>query len=190
MWGQEVFDVIDELMDGIIPTRVGTSETHKSERLERRDHPHACGDKLETLSRRACISGSSPRVWGQAELAKSANSTNRIIPTRVGTSLQVQQTLQGKRDHPHACGDKPPVQGGRQQISGSSPRVWGQVRHFLLWSMKSGIIPTRVGTSLFTPKNTRLWKDHPHACGDKGVKNMKPMQYSGSSPRVWGQVYK
>ena len=127
VWGQEVFDVIDELMDGIIPTRVGTSETHKSERLERRDHPHACGDKLETLSRRACISGSSPRVWGQAELAKSANSTNRIIPTRVGTSLFTPKNTRLWKDHPHACGDKGVKNMKPMQYSGSSPRVWGQV---------------------------------------------------------------
>ena len=134
--------------------------------------------------------GSSPRVWGQVKHIRANGWKGGIIPTRVGTRLKTKRVHTISPDHPHACGDKFTSPADVAGQTGSSPRVWGQVRHFLLWSMKSGIIPTRVGTSLFTPKNTRLWKDHPHACGDKGVKNMKPMQYSGSSPRVWGQVYK
>ena len=51
----------------------------------KKDHPHAYGDKYEIACYFLLISGSSPRVWGQAVI-KSLNSVDdRIIPTRMGT---------------------------------------------------------------------------------------------------------
>ena len=31
-------------------------------------------------------------------------------------------------------------------------------------------------------------RDHPHACGDKSITVADIVPYTGSSPRVWGQV--
>ena len=71
-----------------------------------RDHPHACGDK--------------PR----GEWVKYP--TPWIIPTRVGTRLNLINLNNIKQDHPHACGDKwRPAETGVPDL---------------------GIIPTRVGT--------------------------------------------
>ena len=50
------------------------------------------------------------------------------------------------------------------------------------------IIPTRVGTSDFSPLGSTRAKDHPHACGDKFVNANAGNGFKGSSPRVWGQV--
>ena len=50
--------------------------------------------------------GSSPRVWGQVDTGNVNKGSQRIIPTRVGTSLLVAQQFLLKTDHPHACGDK------------------------------------------------------------------------------------
>ena len=71
---------------------------------------------------------------------------------------------------------------------GSSPRVWGQV--FVGCSLvgASGIIPTRMGTSCEEKNKYRLTWDHPHACGDKLISDLSEDGFSGSSPRVWGQV--
>ena len=35
---------------------------------------------------------------------------------------------------------------------------------------------------------TTLYRDHPHACGDKALSHNSPTALKGSSPRVWGQV--
>ena len=50
--------------------------------------------------------GSSPRVWGQDVNARTKVVGNRIIPTRVGTSLISLLVTTNLWDHPHACGDK------------------------------------------------------------------------------------
>ena len=92
------------------------------------------------------------------------------------------------RDHPHACGDKLPAGVPNNVVSGSSPRVWGQVIKAVGFGHPLRIIPTRVGTSqqglcCFLGK-----QDHPHACGDKQLFLLTVKLLEGSSPRVWGQV--
>ena len=65
--------------------------------------------------------------------------------------------------------------------------MWGQGKTYLLMFLRSGIIPTRVGTSNILTLNAVLSGDHPHACGDKLTDNEVDDVVTGSSPRVWGQ---
>ena len=53
----------------------------------------------------------------------------------------------------------------------------------------TGIIPTRMGTSLPPYGLCRSFRDHPHAYGDKKTNTVASLTKLGSSPRVWGQVY-
>ena len=116
-----------------------------------KDHPHACGDKF-TLDVVECgYAGSSPRVWGQGIEVSTPAHTIGIIPTRVGTSYDMSICLSSIRDHPHACGDKCVTLCLYGLISGSSPRVWGQVDTDFTVDLSERIIPTRVGTRNDTP---------------------------------------
>ena len=74
--------------------------------------------------------------------------SDRIVPTRVGTSREMTNSHGCYQNRPHACGDKPSIQLTLLTVWGSSPRVWGQVAEFIEIIIKVGIIPTRVGTSL------------------------------------------
>ena len=91
-------------------------------------------------------------------------------------------------DHPHACGDKSALLSSARTLTGSSPRVWGQVLKPCPRCKKLRIIPTRVGTSLCVCHEERQAVDHPHACGDKHSQSSTTNPTQGSSPRVWGQV--
>ena len=71
----------------IIPTRVGTRVFDVDIAHNYGDHPHACGDKSSPQLYQHIALGSSPRVWGQDYAKDSICQPNRIIPTRVGTSL-------------------------------------------------------------------------------------------------------
>ena len=86
--------------------------------------------------------------------------------TRSGVSLAVL----ADKDHPHACGDKQLAKAEYSRRLGSSPRVWGQVQKLTEWLLLDRIIPTRVGTSRQFRRCHGLFRDHPHACGDKGQK--------------------
>mgnify|MGYP007026679214 CR=1 FL=1 len=46
----------------------------------------------------------------------------------------------------------------------------------------------RVGTSLHFASSCNNGQDHPHACGDKGIRHIRGLQKMGSSPCVWGQA--
>ena len=88
------------------PTRVGTSHLLYHRHFQRKDHPHAYGDKLPTASITAPFSGSSPRVWGQALQLYNRYGEVRIIPTRMGTRLISSPATASADNHPHAYGDK------------------------------------------------------------------------------------
>ena len=152
-------------------------------------HPHACGDKSSLSFLAKEEQGSSPRVWGQANLDSLSADNIGIIPTRVGTSFGNVIIFVWKRDHPHACGDKYTFKSKELERTGSSPRVWGQAACDLLHYAYAGIIPTRVGTSAVCRSYFTSREDHPHACGDKFLQLFFQRHSSGPSPRVWGQVF-
>ena len=127
-------------------------------------------------------------MWGQAGAARRAWVSSGIIPTRVGTSFVGNATASLFKDHPHACGDKNLRSVCLRKITGSSPRVWGQVRDLTKMVLDVGIIPTRVGTRISARYVCGKLRDHPHACGDKKKNRADFFQPLGSSPRVWGQV--
>ena len=86
-------------------------------------------------------------MWGQDVIIALISFVLRIIPTRVGTSLETNAEYCTAEDHPHACGDKQDEYNGKM----TSKRI----------------IPTRVGTREIVLISGKLEKDHPHACGDK-----------------------
>ncbi len=169
---------------------MGTSNIRQNIATNGGDHPHACGDKGSATVPLLTITGSSPRVWGQAPTKRFIVHQIRIIPTRVGTRIKIAACRAADRDHPHACGDKKQWRDPRPSGLGSSPRVWGQDldSEYYIWCGR--IIPTRVGTRFGDYTAGLDKKDHPHACGDKYNFNPILIDTDGSSPRVWGQVTK
>ena len=65
-------------------------------------------------------------MWGQGCSPAASIILAGIIPTRVGTSLELKEPELRYEDHPHACGDKRSVLQLKPVCPGSSPRVWGQ----------------------------------------------------------------
>ena len=151
------------------------------------DHPHAYGDKPRLQLMTLCVTGSSPRVWGQDSGDGVFTMWERIIPTRMGTRVCLRRVSVHKQDHPHAYGDKFAFVNTMPKIVGSSPRVWGQVLDVWNTYKNDRIIPTRMGTSVYLRLSPSNIKDHPHAYGDKIRKEGYMTYEAGSSPRVWGQ---
>ena len=65
VWGQDKVLVVLKCKVGIIPTRMGTRCHFYPNHRQRKDHPHAYGDKKDTVNDEIRAEGSSPRVWGQ-----------------------------------------------------------------------------------------------------------------------------
>ena len=187
VWGQVIINAQRISPPRIIPTRVGTSRSPQCFIFVKRDHPHACGDKLTDRLATLLPQGSSPRVWGHARCLPRRVGRTRIIPTRVGTRVETVLGGSFSWDHPHACGDKQGLKPYHGEPEGSSPRVWGQETRKRHIHLSIGIIPTRVGTSLSHHSRRCKARDHPHACGDKFAITKRITILAGSSPRVWGQ---
>ena len=146
---------------------MGTSHTLHNISRQRRDHPHAYGDKVYLRDNEAFLTGSSPRVWGQECPPARVATAIRIIPTRMGTRCHFYPNHGQGKDHPHAYGDKRCRHPQRPPSQGSSPRVWGQVGCSRREVANYGIIPTRMGTrEAMSVRQSHCW-DHPHAYGDK-----------------------
>ena len=93
VWGQVCYNTIVNRFDRIIPMRVGTSGYAVNRCKVPKDHPHACGDKLDKNFVLSHMPGSSPCVWGQGFLQMLEVFCCGIIPMRVGTSTMVSTML-------------------------------------------------------------------------------------------------
>ena len=127
---------------------MGTSSSPVRKSSFVKDHPHAYGDKYLPLHCGPMMTGSSPRVWGQAPLMRCTGMLSRIIPTRMGTRKENSMIISEVQDHPHAYGDKFRVKLLDFCKVGSSPRVWGQVTEPPPERAVVRIIPTRMGTRI------------------------------------------
>ena len=173
-----------------IPTRVGN--TLRPERGQRHGsvHPHACGEYCPYRAALRTGAGSSPRVWGIQLKAGYRIYRKRFIPTRVGNTKNLCNRCVKTAVHPHACGEynKAPVpswSGG-----GSSPRVWGILPGGSAERAHPRFIPTRVGNTLSMRIENCPASVHPHACGEYLSWMWKSKPTAGSSPRVWGILFR
>ena len=110
----------------------------------------------------------------------------RLIPTCVGsTDTQVTDKFSAPA-HPHVCGEHQWRAVCEDCLSGSSPRVWGAPNPRRRRRHTSRLIPTCVGSTLFTVFIHLPLSAHPHVCGEHRPLLRRWRVFCGSSPRVWG----
>ena len=90
--------------------------------------------------------------------------------------------------HPHVCGEHAFVRPARENLVGSSPRVWGTqiIDDDTLPSWR--FIPTCVGNTWLAWSAARRCSVHPHVCGEHPTYLGHRPTIVGSSPRVWGTL--
>ena len=67
-----------------IPTRVGRTGRNRVSCSTYSDHPHAGGENRHRSTSSSCMSGPSPRGWGEPNRLPALLQFRRTIPTRVG----------------------------------------------------------------------------------------------------------
>ena len=130
MWGKDSLLVPISLTFGITPTHVGKSADELGLEIKAKDHPHPCGEKLPSASRRVFSAGSPPPMWGKGLSSLCVPRFHRITPTHVGKRWCFFFRLFFQRDHPHPCGEKLPHKGIIAGVLGSPPPMWGKVGKF------------------------------------------------------------
>ena len=131
-----------------IPTHVGNGSCAAGAGWQRAVHPHACGERPLGSPNTLTRSGSSPRMWGTGPGQAGKAGRNRFIPTHVGNGSPRASLWIPRPVHPHACGERNPIQIIAACFAGSSPRMWGTDPKARRSAGNGRFIPTHVGNGL------------------------------------------
>ena len=155
-----------------------------------RDHPRACGAHDDFFFKGNRKLGSSPRMRGSPDGVPIYYCENGIIPAHAGLTAVLHHDLQGRWDHPRACGAHVQSLCCVGRSGGSSPRMRGS--HFRRLSSCSafGIIPAHAGLTFSKCRGIRADWDHPRACGAHPPLYETMRLNMGSSPRMRGSLVK
>ena len=170
------------------PTCVGKSPTPSSTPVALSVHPHVCGEILEEDVANAARDGSPPRVWGNLKDVGIVFEGQRFTPTCVGKSWCTLAPQSCLPVHPHVCGEIEAIPQQTTRVSGSPPRVWGNL------DLGNNVIEHRRFTPTCVGKSARiLWQAamttvHPHVCGEIYQRQQALRLHRGSPPRVWGNL--
>ena len=169
---------------GITPARAGKSRYTAYWSPNGRDHPRACGEKINTSTPANPAVGSPPRVRGKGSSWAFARLSAGITPARAGKRSNDFPALWRAGDHPRACGEKARIATATPPQEGSPPRVRGKVVLPLAHALQPGITPARAGKSSKCCRRCYSARDHPRACGEKSEVGIYHSRSKGSPPRV------
>ena len=64
-----------------------------------------CGESLASATISLMVIGSPPHVWGKLSMEGGYMLRDRITPTCVGKAEVRASNDEGRKDHPHMCGE-------------------------------------------------------------------------------------
>ena len=99
MWDQPPEAMKMQMFRRIIPTYVGSTRRSGSLPLLQPNHSHVCGINACSASQNSTKSESFPRMWDQQDFSVLLFIEDRIIPTYVGSTLQIAFTLHQAIQH-------------------------------------------------------------------------------------------
>ena len=132
----------------------------------------------------------------------------RITPAHAGKSRSPCSGCPASRDHPRACGEKiivatkeavtlgsPPRMRGKvalavdgDRLRGITPRMRGKGRYRPGGYHAVGITPAHAGKRIASCRQCSCSRDHPRACGEKGLLILFSLVSRGSPPRMRGKA--
>ena len=148
VWGALEIAIGRLVPDRLIPTCVGSTSLAQTSAAKTSAHPHVCGEHQVLQPRFNRDLGSSPRVWGALTLVNDPRKVLRLIPTCVGSTLELFPTSDAPSAHPHVCGEHARIVSDIRCSFGSSPRVWGALLSIVRIPDVLRLIPTCVGSTL------------------------------------------
>ncbi len=152
----------------LIPAGAGPGTTAAASAPCPAAHPRGCGARLFQVERFDDLTGSPPRVRGQAPCPIPQPDRARLIPAGAGPGWSLCVCGSVVSAHPRGCGARLVSEFDRQRAYGSSPRVRGQGQCENSFFPSWRLIPAGAGPGMY------------------GLAMIFWM--TGSSPRVRGQV--
>ena len=149
-------------------------------------HPRVCGEQLRDRGGVRYTAGSSPRVRGTGQRARSVPALRRFIPACAGNRGGHKCDLRRDPVHPRVCGEQAATFAYKLELVGSSPRVRGTVLGRLRAVPPRRFIPACAGNSIVSAFAHCEKPVHPRVCGEQTGSHILLVAYGGSSPRVRG----
>jgi len=169
-----------------IPAHAGNRHPRRSPGTSLPVHPRACGEQVCSSCASRSSTGSSPRMRGTVSRTSRLDTRQRFIPAHAGNSGAGISGRSMFTVHPRACGEQPSAPRCSTCVGGSSPRMRGTGRIFVLEPDASRFIPAHAGNSEFRSVAQAGATVHPRACGEQTALSTAATTGSGSSPRMRG----
>ena len=131
-------------------------------------------------------SGSSPRMRGTPDSPSSARSWLRFIPAYAGNTWTNNKDWGTNPVHPRVCGEHELLAVRPSSDAGSSPRMRGTRRMFVLDVQHARFIPAYAGNTYRKKALASMAAVHPRVCGEHTCQRLWLSQIPGSSPRMRG----
>ena len=111
------------------------------------DHPRGCGEHSGEPLHLSQVVGSSPRMRGAPSRPSQDWKVRGIIPADAGSTCQQPEPGSAGGDHPRGCGEHSSQSSSFTCEVGSSPRMRGALRGYLLLNQLHRIIPADAGST-------------------------------------------
>ena len=174
---------------GTIPACAGEPRAARRPHQGRRDDPRVCGGTCPSISTLTLDMGRSPRVRGNRPDDSDSELARGTIPACAGEPSYVYNHSSSPWDDPRVCGGTVYEHWERQEQTGRSPRVRGNllVNHFAIF--EAGTIPACAGEPHTAPRRRRAPGDDPRVCGGTAHHPGGGGGFLGRSPRVRGNLH-
>ena len=140
---------------GITPACAGKSNLFVFRRIEPKDHPRVCGEKVDLARMPASKPGSPPRMRGKVCTYSATEHGYGITPAYAGKSRPDPEPDAGTGDHPRVCGEKSAPMYPVPPVTGSPPRMRGKEKREVDEKQPCGITPAYAGKSAISCANGR-----------------------------------
>ncbi len=147
-WGALEVGVVGRRQGGLTPTCVGSTSMSRTQRGNRRTHPHVRGEHSTAVRARSRIDRDSPpRAWGARTAAPSPGDRRGLTPTCVGSTNASVVAGDVTGTHPHVRGEHLMARSAFEVPEDSPPRAWGARRVGGHDHGEPGLTPTCVGST-------------------------------------------
>ena len=174
-------------MTGITPAYAGKSHCFAVPRVDVKDHPRLCGEKMVRCFKCGNSPGSPPPMRGKVAQFYFSQIVYRITPAYAGKSFRHLSSATIQQDHPRLCGEKLHMPEKFVWRLGSPPPMRGKGELPCPVNGLNGITPAYAGKSFFDDPPKSLFEDHPRLCGEKANLLGVTTDYLGSPPPMRGK---
>ena len=176
------------MTERFIPACAGNARPRLEKTIASPVHPRVCGERVWCNLNDEGDLGSSPRVRGTLSCGTDPSVRTRFIPACAGNATPLVPLNEAPSVHPRVCGERIWSVWPQKKYSGSSPRVRGTRRCYILEHTARRFIPACAGNADNIPIKEDNVTVHPRVCGERALFSTVSVMEPGSSPRVRGTL--